>query len=90
MVPKGDGRAITGIRHFEGQGGRGPYVLVGWRGGRRRHVGKMASERCCALHSFPKYMCCLKCCARSLTVVLSQGEIIVLITLARICVEQLF
>ncbi|KAK9957894.1 hypothetical protein ABG768_012095 [Culter alburnus] len=29
MVPKGDGRAITGIRHFEGQGGRGPYVLVG-------------------------------------------------------------
>lgn len=33
MVPKGDGRAITGIRHFEGQGGRGPYVLVGWRGG---------------------------------------------------------
>ncbi|KAG1960579.1 zinc finger protein [Pimephales promelas] len=27
MVPKGDRRAITGIRHFEGQGGRGPYVL---------------------------------------------------------------
>lgn len=36
MVPEGDGRGITGIRHFEGQGGRGPYVrgvggmLVKW------------------------------------------------------------
>ncbi|KAF4100653.1 hypothetical protein G5714_018849 [Onychostoma macrolepis] len=29
MVPEGDGRGITGIRHFEGQGGRGPYVRVG-------------------------------------------------------------
>ncbi len=33
MVPEGDGRSITGIRHFEGQGGRGPYIRAGGVGG---------------------------------------------------------